>query len=49
MFPTKIVPLNDKNLDNFKDWACPTNCSTALCYYRNTNPVTRYMCYELYA
>ena len=49
MFINKILKLFDKSPENFKDWACPNNCSTAVCYYRNTNPGTRYLCYKLFA
>ena len=44
MFITKILQLNDKNSDNFKDSACSKEYSTAVCCCRNTTPVTRYMC-----
>ena len=47
-FITKILQLIDKTPDKVKDWPCPTNCSTAACYCRNTNPVTRYVCYRFY-
>ena len=40
VFITKILQIFDKTPE--KDWACPTNCSTAVCQYRNTNPLTRY-------
>ena len=48
MFITKMLQLIDKNPDHFKEWACPTNCSTAVCYCKNTNAVNRYVCYKLY-
>ena len=44
---TKIIQLVDKNPDIFKDWACPCNCWAAVCSCRNTNPVTRYVCYKI--
>ena len=44
MFITNILQLIDENPENLEDWACPTNCSTVVCFCRNTNPVTRYVC-----
>ena len=48
MFLTKVLQFFDKNPDNVKDWASPTICFTAVCYCKNTNPVTRFVCYKLY-
>ena len=45
MLMTKTLQLIDKNFDKLRNWVCPTSISTAVCYCRNTNPVTRYVCY----
>ena len=49
MFMTKILQMIDKNLDNFKDWGCKFNCVKRRFYCKNNNPVTRFVCCELYA
>ena len=49
MFLTKILQLIDKNPDNFKHWSCSTSCCRAVCYFRNSNAVTRYVCFKLNA
>ena len=47
MLMTKILQLIDKNLDNFKHWVCDIICLKQPCYCEN-NPVSRYVCYNLY-
>ena len=48
MFMTKILQLNDKIFDNFKDWVCKIICVKSPCYCKNKNLVTRYVYYTLY-
>ena len=48
MFITKVLQLIDENPDNLEDWACPTICCAVVCYCRNSNPVTRFVCYRFY-
>ena len=51
MIATKLLYQIDKNFDSFKHLACEYNCldlnQTRNC--KNTNPVTRYICYKLYS
>ena len=51
MIATKILQQIDKNFDNFKHLACEYNCldSNWIRNCKNTNPVTRYICYKLYS
>ena len=48
MFINKILQLIDKDLNNFKHWGCEFNCLEEPWNCVNTNPVTRYVCYNLY-
>ena len=45
---TKSLQLIDTNPQNFRDWACHTNCSTAVCFCRKTKPGFRNLCSKLY-
>ena len=47
MLATKILQMNDKNLDNFKHWVCDFNCVKQPCNCENIDLVTRYVCYKL--
>ena len=47
MLLEKIIQLIQVILDIFEDWACPTNCTRSICYCRNTNPVSKWLCYKL--
>ena len=51
MIATKMLQQIDKNLDNFKHLACENNCLDIdrIRNCKNTNPVTRYVCYKLYS
>ena len=51
MIATKILQQIDKNFDNFKHLACEYNCLdlNRLRNCKNTNPVTRYVCYKSYS
>ena len=48
---TKLLYQIDKNFDNFKHLACEYNCLDIdrIRNCKNTNPVTRYICYKLYS
>ena len=50
MIATKTLQQIDKNFDNFKHLACEYNCLdlNRIQKCKNTNPVTRYLCYKLY-
>ena len=48
MFISKIVQLINKDVNNFKHWACDFNCIKDPWTCHNTNPVTRFVCYKLY-
>ena len=51
MIATKISQQIDKNFDSFKHLACEYNCLdlNRIRNCKNTNPVTRYVCYKLYS
>ena len=49
MFMTKILQLIDKTLGSFKHWGCEFFFVKPPCYCKNFNPVTRNVCYKLYA
>ena len=51
MIATKILQQIDKNFDSFKHLACEYNCLdlNRIRNCKNTNPVTRYICYILYS
>ena len=51
MLATKLLYQIDKNFDNFKHLACENNCLdlNQIRNCKNTNPVTRYICYKLYS
>ena len=51
MIVTKILQQIDKNFDNFKHLACEYNFPdlNRIRNCKNTNPVTRYICYKLYS
>ena len=49
MFMTKILQLIDKNFDEFKHWGCDFICVKQPCIRENNNPVSRYVCYNLYS
>ena len=48
---TKFLQQIYKNFDNFKHLACEYNCLdlNRIRNCKNTNPVTRYVCYKLYS
>ena len=51
MIATKMLQQIDKNFDSFKHLACEYNCLdiNRIRNCKNTNPVTRYVCYKLYS
>ena len=49
MIATKLLYQIDKNFDSFKHLACEYNCLDRIRNCKNTNPVTRYICYKLYS
>ena len=51
MVATKILQQIDKNFDSFKHLACEYNCLdlNRIRNCKNTNPVTRYICYKIYS
>ena len=51
MIATKLLYQIDKNFDSFKHLACEYNCLDLdrIRNCKNTNPVTRYICYKLYS
>ena len=51
MIVTKILQQIDKNFDNFKHLVCEYNCIdlNRIRNCKNTNPITRYICYKLYS
>ena len=51
MIATKILQQIDKIFDNFKHLACEYNCLdlNRIRNCKNTNPITRYVCYKLYS
>ena len=51
MIATKMLQLIDKNFDNFKHLACEYSCLdlNRIRNCKNTNPVTRNICYKLYS
>ena len=51
MIATKMLQQIDKNFDSFKHLACEYNCLdlNQIRNCKNTNPVTRYICYKLYS
>ena len=51
MIATKILQQIENNFDNFKHLACEYNCLdlNRIRNCKNTNPVTRYICYRLYS
>ena len=46
MLANKLLYHIDRNFDNFKHMACEYDCLDRNC--KNTNPITRYVCYKLY-
>ena len=51
MIATKMLQQIDKNFDCFKHLVCECNCLdlNRIRNCKNTNPVTRYICYKLYS
>ena len=51
MIATKILQQIDKIFDNFRHLVCEYNCLDVnrIRNCKNTNPVTRYIGYELYS
>ena len=51
MIATKMLQQIDKNFDSFKHLACEYNCLdlNRIRNCKNTNPITRYICYKLYS
>ena len=49
MLVTKVLQLTDNNLDNFKHWGCDFNCVKLPCNCDNKDPVSRYVCFNLYS
>ena len=51
MIATELLQQIDKNFDTFKHLACEYNCLdlNRIRNCKNTNPVTRYICYKLYS
>ena len=51
MLVTKMLQQIDRNFDRFKHLACEYNCLELdrVRNCKNTNPVTRYICYKLYS
>ena len=51
MIATKMLQQIDKNFDNFKHLACENNCLEIdrIWNCKNTNPITKYVCYKLYS
>ena len=51
MIATKILQQIDKNFDKFKHLACEYNCLDLdrIRNCKNTNPITRYICCNLYS
>ena len=51
MIATKILQQKDKNFDSFKHLVCEYNCLdlNRIRNCKNTNPITRYVCYKLYS
>ena len=51
MIATKMLQQIDKNFDSFKHLACKYNCLdlSRIRNCKNTNPITRYICYKLYS
>ena len=47
MLATEILPMIDKNLDNFKYCGCDFNCVKQLYKCDNKGTVSRYVCYNL--
>ena len=49
MLITNILQLIDKDLDNFKHWVCDFSCLEQPWCCENNNPVTKYVCYNIYS
>ena len=51
MIAIKMLQQIDKNFDSLKHLACENNCLylSQMWYCKNTNPITRYICYKLYS
>ena len=49
MLATKLLYQIDKIFGNFKHSACEYNCLDIDGNCKNTNPITRYICYKLYS
>ena len=51
MLATKLLYQIDKNFDNFKHLACEYDCLDIdrIGNCKNTNPITRYICYKFYS
>ena len=51
MIATKMLQQIDKNFDSFRHLACEYNCLdlNRIRNCKNSNPVTRYICYKLYS